>query len=206
MDFDLFFSSPRWKVLEVISNRPSSPLEISKKLNTSVAYISQQLKLLEAANLVKKEKTGSSEKGKPRNIYSLAKEILPLTVLMNKLPRRKVIELDDHHKIILRIWLIEDTTLHYSLEKLFWKLEPSLEDIEGIFFDSSSSKNKILIISEEKKLSQKILALKKEFKEKLDIAITSKSAFSKLTHDTLYEIYDPYSLGEIELKGGEEHE
>ena len=206
MDFDLFFSSPRWKVLEVIANRPSSPIEISKELGTSVAYISQQLKLLEAANLVKKEKTGAALKGKPRNIYSLTKEILPLTVLMNKLAARKIIELNDHHKIILKIWLIEDTNLHNILQKLFWKLEPSLEDIEGIFFDSSSSKNKVIVVSESKKLSQKIIALKKEFNEKLDVQILSKASFSKSSYEDLYQIHDPNSLGEIELKGGNEHE
>jgi DNA-binding MarR family transcriptional regulator len=69
MDIDSFFTSPRWKVLEILAKTPSSPMEISKQLNTSIAYISQQLKLLEAAGLVTKVRTRATERGKPRTLF-----------------------------------------------------------------------------------------------------------------------------------------
>ena len=34
MEIDSFLTSPRWKILEIISDEPSSPIEISAKINT----------------------------------------------------------------------------------------------------------------------------------------------------------------------------
>ena len=63
MELDSFLASPRWEILKIISEKPSSPIEIAKKTKTTVSFISQQLKLLEAARIVSKEKTGAFEKG-----------------------------------------------------------------------------------------------------------------------------------------------
>ena len=62
MEVDVFLGNQRWKILEFLAHKPSSPSEVSKHIKTSVAYVSQQLKLLEVAGLIVKEKTGSVEK------------------------------------------------------------------------------------------------------------------------------------------------
>lgn len=81
MELDSFLASPRWEILKIISEKPSSPIEIAKKTKTTVSFISQQLKLLEAARIVSKEKTGAFEKGKPRNLFSISKDVVYLTML-----------------------------------------------------------------------------------------------------------------------------
>ena len=73
MELDSFLASPRWEILKIISERPSSPIEIGEKTKTTVSFVSQQLKLLEAAQIVSKEKTGAFEKGKPRNLFQYPK-------------------------------------------------------------------------------------------------------------------------------------
>ncbi len=203
MDFDLFFSSPRWRVLEILAKKPSSPVEISQKINTSVAYVSQQLKLLEAANLITKKRTGFSEKGRPRIIFSLSREILQLNVLMNKLPARKIIQLTDYHKLVLRIWLLEDLDLHYYLEKFYWKIEDDLNDVKGIFVDISLPKPKILVVSDFKKLKFKIDLFLKEIDGKIDISFVHNLDLKKFSPENLHTIYDPkLLLLNEELKGG----
>jgi len=75
MELDSFLASPRWEILQILTQKPSSPIEIAAKINTTVSFVSQQLKLLEAASLVKKARTGAVEKGKPRTLFLLSKEI-----------------------------------------------------------------------------------------------------------------------------------
>ena len=55
MELDSFLASPRWDILRIISENPYSPIEIAERTKTTVSFVSQQLKLLEAAGLVKKE-------------------------------------------------------------------------------------------------------------------------------------------------------
>ncbi|MFH1801964.1 MAG: winged helix-turn-helix domain-containing protein [archaeon] len=193
MNYDMFFSSPRWTILDFIAQEPSSPVEISKHIGTSVSYVSQQLKLLEAAGLVVKEKTGSAEKGKPRLVYSIAREILQLSGLMKGMPVKKHVALDEHHKTILRIWALENESLHYQIEKLYWKLEEDLKDVGGIFVEGSGD---VLVVSDSKKarsLAEKVDGLKVKF--------VSESELRK--SENLHAIYDPKLLeGKQLVKGG----
>jgi predicted transcriptional regulator len=194
MDYDNFLGSQRWAILEIIAKRPSSPVEISQQINTSVSYVSQQLKLLEAAGLVNKTKTGSADKGKPRLVYSISREILQLSGLLKGMPVKKHVSLDVHKKTTLRIWALENENLHHLLEKMFWKIEEDLKEIHGIFFDLS--KNEILIISEAKKVkteTEKISGLKIKFVSEADV--------KKI--ENLHVIYDPNLLELKEkVKGG----
>ena len=204
MNFDSFLSSPRWQILEILAKNPSSPVEISQELGTSVSYISQQLKLLEAANLVVKSRTGSAEKGKPRMVYSIFSEIVHLSALMKGKSSKKVINLTDYHKLILRIWLLDNPDLHYHVEKFYWKVEDALEEVLGIFVSLSSKKPKVIVVSDSKKLKSRIDSYLKDFGEKLDLIMVSEFEFNKISKDGISLIYDPkFLLLGKELKGGE---
>ena len=62
MDLETLLTNTKWEIIELLSKESLSPLELSKKLNTTIANISQQLRLLETANLIKKQKTRSEER------------------------------------------------------------------------------------------------------------------------------------------------
>ncbi|GBE20026.1 MAG TPA: transcriptional regulator [Candidatus Pacearchaeota archaeon] len=194
MDFDLFFSSQRWRILEIIAKKPSSTTEISQKLNTTPSYVSQQLKLLEAADIIVKERTGFAEKGKPRTVFSLSREILHLNVLMKGLPIKKTIPLSDYHKIILRIWLLDNAELHYHIEKLYWRLEKDLKNIRSIFIDTSSIKPKVFVISDIKALKSKINSFSKEAGDILECFLVSGEDFKKISPEKMHHIYDSGSF------------
>jgi len=203
MDFDLFLTSPRWEILQIIAAKPSSPIEIAEKLKTTVSYVSQQLKLLDAANLLTKEKTGASEKGKPRTLFGLSNELLYVTALTRKFSEKKLFYISDYHKSILKIWFNIDSSVHYYAERLFWKLEEDIDEIEAIYIENSSPIPKLLIISESKKLKLKIEAYTKLLNNKVEPIFILKNQLKKYSIDFLTPLHDPQKFLE-ELKGGNE--
>jgi predicted transcriptional regulator len=201
MDFDLFLTSPRWDILRIIAEKPSSPVEIAEKLKTTVSYVSQQLKLLDAANLLIKEKTGAAEKGKPRTLFGLSDELVYITVLTKSFSEKKLLYLSDYHKTILRIWFSLDSSNHYYAEKLFWKLEEDINEIDALFIETSSAIPKILIISDSKKLKIKIESFIKNLDNKIEPIFIIKNQLKKFSIDSLIPLHDPHKFFD-ELKGG----
>ncbi|MBR9705052.1 winged helix-turn-helix transcriptional regulator [Candidatus Pacearchaeota archaeon] len=201
MDFDLFLTSPRWEILQIIAEKPTSPIEIAEKLNTTVSYISQNLKLLDAANLLNREKTGAVEKGKPRTLFSLKNELFYLTLLSKNKSEKRLVSLNNHHKTILSIWSIKDPELHYYFEKFYWKIEDDLDETEGVFIETTEKFPRFLIISESKKLKTKVEAISKKFEKEIDYLFITKSQIKRINHEFLNPLYDPLDIFQ-ELKGG----
>jgi predicted transcriptional regulator len=102
MDLETLLTGTKWEILEILASTPSSPLELSKKLNTTIANISQQLRLLQTANLVKKQKTGSAQPGKPRMIFSLSNNYAFITVLSKGFAKKKLIKISQKQKEVLK--------------------------------------------------------------------------------------------------------
>lgn len=173
MEFDNFLSEPRWKILELIANNPSSPVKISEEIGTSVAYVSQQLKLLEAAKIVSKQRTKASDKGQPRIVYSIMQDVFHITALIDKFPRKKKISPTQRQKIVLKIWMIEKESLSYLSEKLFWKIEPHLEKIDDFFIDIE--KNEIILVSKKATINTIVQSFLKESTGKVSCKILQKS-------------------------------
>lgn len=201
MDYDTFFSSQRWTILEIIARAPRSPVEISQILGTSVSYVSQQLKLLEAAGLVAKERTGSAEKGKPRMLYSISREIAHVSLLTRGQPAKKHFILDDHHKIILNIWML-DSSFHKDIERLYWHLEAEISEIEGIFLDVASSRKELFILSS----SKNVKARAENFIKNLGtfkVTFATPEIIQKKPAVNLHAIHDPhFLLLDKNVKGG----
>ena len=98
MDLETLLTGTKWEILEIISNKPSSPMEIAEKLNTTIANISQQLRLLQTAGLVKKQRTGSSKPGKPRMLFSLSDDYAFITVISKGFAKKKLIRISQKQK------------------------------------------------------------------------------------------------------------
>jgi hypothetical protein len=75
-----------------------------------------------------------------------------------------------YHQNILRIWSVEDSSLHPYIERLYWKLQDS-DEVEGVFIETSSP-YRIVIASKSKKLKQDIESYLKKFDRKLDVSFT----------------------------------
>ena len=193
MEFDDFLIQPRWQILELLANSSNSPVKISEKIGTSVAYVSQQLKLLEAANIVKKKRTRAVEKGKPRLMYSIEKDFFYITSLVNKFPIKKKISPSTHQKIVLKIWMLDDKELVYNTEKLFWRIESSLDNIKDISIDTR--RLKVSITSTKKGLDVIVQKFLKEINNEIDVEIISSP---KAANENIISIYNFQDDGDKE--------
>jgi DNA-binding transcriptional regulator GbsR (MarR family) len=204
MGLDSFLASPRWEILKIISEKPSSPIEIAEKTKTTVSFVSQQLKLLEAAQIVSKEKTGAFEKGKPRNLFSISKDLLYLVILTNGFGDKKSLNLDEYQKSLLKIWFLENKNLQYFLEDFIYKIKNNLNEINAIFVDIKKTNPLIIIFLEDKKIQQVIETFSKKSEEKIKFEFYSLADLDKLDISSLFSIHkDPIFLKKnIELKGG----
>jgi predicted transcriptional regulator len=201
MDYSSFMNTPRWRILEILAKQPSSPTELALGIETSIAYVSQQLKLLEAANLVAKKRTGRAEKGKARTLFSLNGEMVYFVALINGSPFRKLLHLTEHHKIIMKIWLLENKEIHKIIEKIYLEIEEDIHEIKNISFNTKTSK--LLIVSDSKKVKSKIESLSKHVNEKIECRILTENELKKIPKEEISPIYDPKKMFlDNELKGG----
>ena len=204
MELDSFLASPRWEILKIISERPSSPIEIAEKTKTTVSFISQQLKLLEAAQLVSKEKTGAFEKGKPRNLFSISKDLFYLVMLTNGFGDKKSLSLEDYQKSILRTWFLENKSLQYFLEDFIYKIKNNFQDINAIFVDTKKITPSLIIFLEDKKVQQIIENISKKSEEKVKFEFYSLGDLNKINISSFFLIYQSHVFlkKNIEMKGG----
>ena len=94
MEIELFFSNSKWEILSELSKNPKSPLELANIFKTSVANISQQLRLMEAAGVISKTKLSNFEKGKPRTHYNIKEDILYFVRLGKNISSKQVLKKD----------------------------------------------------------------------------------------------------------------
>jgi predicted ArsR family transcriptional regulator len=107
MDLETLLTGTKWEILEILAVKPSSPLEMAKRVGTTIANISQQLRLLQTAGLVKKKRTGSGKPGKPRMLFSLSDDYAFITILSKGFAKKKLIRISQKQREVVR-QLIKD--------------------------------------------------------------------------------------------------
>jgi len=206
MDLDLFLAPPKWDLLKILAERPSSPIEIAEITKTTVSYVSQQLKLLEAIGVVEKTKTGAFEKGKPRSVYSVREDFVYFTVLSKNFADKKKLILTEHNKIVMRIWMLENHVFHLPLERFFLHIDGLLPNVSAVYCNILSNEIDLKIICDEK-VRSKIEAETKKLDAKARVFFLTKDGLSKTDLDSLYTLFDPEDIlktGREKLKGGNE--
>ncbi len=108
MDLETLLTGSKWEIIELLAKEKLSPIELAKRLNTTIANISSQLRLLQAAGLVQKEKTGSAGAGKPRTLFSLSDNYGFIIVFSKDFAKKKLLRLTKEQKEILKRWLKDD--------------------------------------------------------------------------------------------------
>ncbi|HIH23981.1 TPA: helix-turn-helix transcriptional regulator, partial [Candidatus Woesearchaeota archaeon] len=72
MDHETLFTATKWEILKQLETGERSPVELAKAMQSSIANVSQQLRLLEMAGLVTSRRISNRDKDKPRILYSIA--------------------------------------------------------------------------------------------------------------------------------------
>lgn len=150
MEYDALLTDSKWNIIKELSKENQTPTDMAKKTNTSVANISQQLRLLEAYNLVKKEKKiNNKEPGKPKTLFSLDKELRYITLISKELTERKELDLDFLQKAILNLWMTQKKENLYFLEKFLITNEEVVKKCQAIGIVKSDEKSiDLLLITE----------------------------------------------------------
>jgi DNA-binding HxlR family transcriptional regulator len=157
MDQENLFTSTKWPILQALSSGKKSPLELSMLCKTSIANISQQLRLLELANIVRVERIPNRDKGQPRILYSLTSNTSFLIACMDGLVEKKFLVLNPIQKATLAIWLTTEPSRHYFLERAFWNLEMHLPKMLAIYYDPKVlSSVSLTIVSDDIELKKKL--------------------------------------------------
>ncbi|MFH0978187.1 MAG: helix-turn-helix domain-containing protein [Candidatus Woesearchaeota archaeon] len=198
MDIESLFTVSKWEILSHLSLGKLSPLELSRKLNTSMANVSQQLRLLEFAGIVKKEKVSAREAGKPRTLYFLADDFCDLVLLSKNFARKRLLRLTEYHKIVLKIWMIEDVSSHYFLEKFFWKIEHLVEQTKAIAVETKGSDITVYLVTDSKDLEKKVQDIQLKNVQgqtkSISVKVILEKELFKLSKQELNVIHDPEGI------------
>jgi len=133
MNYGELLTDSRWNIIKELSEQEQTPTELAKKTNTSLANISQQLRLLEAYSLVKKErKIKENKPGKPRTLFSIAKEVIYLIHISPNKSMRKELELNFVQKAVMNLWLHLESENLYYLQKFFILNEELIKKCQAV--------------------------------------------------------------------------
>ncbi|MFH1642051.1 MAG: helix-turn-helix domain-containing protein [Nanoarchaeota archaeon] len=132
MDLVTLFTEQKWNILRELAKGKFSPLQLAEKSSTTMANISQQLRLLEFSNMVKKKKIPNRDKGKPRTLFYIPEDYAYVISIMNGFADKKLVKVDGMHKILFKIMFLPDQEFQYYIEKFVWGIEDYLSKIEII--------------------------------------------------------------------------
>ncbi|MBU1974940.1 MAG: winged helix-turn-helix domain-containing protein [Nanoarchaeota archaeon] len=195
MDQETLFTASKWDILKLLSKSPKSPIQLAKLANTSVANISQQLRLLEMGGIVKSVRISNREKDQPRILYSLAQNHAYVIAIGNKFAEKGFTELDDFSTAILRIMLIPDKKTRYSLQTALWQIEPDFAKIDMVLADvSHAGKPNLHIASESTTAAKKVAGLNAK---DVKIHFSSKEDAMKLIDKGIIVLHAKTTQGEV---------
>ena len=200
MEQETLFTASKWDILTELRVKPRSPMELANILNTSVANISQQLRLLEMAGLVESKRISNREKGLPRVLYSLAGNLSYIIATAREFVDKKFHKLSERNKVVLRIWFLDDPTIHYYLEKAFWSIDEYIKKIDALLFDTTQPDLTLIIVTEDsdlkKKIKDTVLTNPDGKKRRVKFAFWTPAELKKKkgSPEEHYILYDPESL------------
>ena len=202
MELEKLFTEQKWNILTSLSKGSYSPLQLAEQSKTTMANISQQLRLLEFSHIVKKEKVGNRDKGKPRTLFSLSDDYIYVIIASKGFAGKKLITVDSLHQVLLRTFFIEDKEAQYYLEKYIWSIEEHLTKIDSIVATTDKDSIHLVIAADNPKSLEKDIkgtTIKGSNKKTrtITVKIISTDEFSKQAkqnkgifsshHDILYD-------------------
>lgn len=126
------FSNSKWTLIKEIAIKKQCPTELAIKTNTSLSNITQQLKLLEAYNIIKREKSGERNTGKPKTMFSLNEEFTYSIMLKNGKAERKYFKIEGFNSLLFNSMFILGVEDAFYMLKFSFKYEDILKKCKSI--------------------------------------------------------------------------
>jgi len=136
------FSNNKWTILKEIAKSEQTPTELTEKTGTSLSNIIQQLKLLEAYNIVKKERSQERNYGgKPKTVYSLNEEFVYAVMLKNGKAEKRVFKIEGITTVLFNALFTANIEDVLFILKFNTKNEDILKKCKAIGFIKSSKES-----------------------------------------------------------------
>lgn len=114
----------KWQLLKEIASESQSPTELAEKTKTSISNVTQQLKLLEAYALVRREKEQEKNSiGKPKTIYTLNHEFVHATLLKHGKAEKKLFKIEGFGRMLFNMLFLTSTEDAFFILKFIIKHE-----------------------------------------------------------------------------------
>jgi DNA-binding MarR family transcriptional regulator len=155
MKFETILTNSRWSILEALADGNHAMSEIAAATGTSLPNVSQQVRLLEAYDLVKALHEEKEGKGKPKTIYRLNKSLAHVAMVRPGLVGMKTVTLDPFHAAMLNVWFLDRVEDHYFLQKFLWQAEELVRESDALaVIDAKSEEIHLLVLAPEERLEK----------------------------------------------------
>lgn len=150
---DQYLHGIKWEILQELSKKPSSPRQLGDILGTTIANISQQLKLLEAYGYLKSKRVdkgkGSRKKSNSRIIYSIIRSQTIITQIQPNLVVKEEIKQSHLHNYLIRTMLIDTKEASELLIKFYIDYQDIIDEIDALFYiKTDGNEVHLLVITE----------------------------------------------------------
>ena len=158
METESLLSSVKWEIIKELSKEKQSPLQLAAKTSTTMANISQQLRILEAAGLVDKKKIPNRDKGKPRTLFFIKRPSAYLVLFSDRFADKRLFETSREDEAVIKTLMVRNPDARRLFQKAYWRLEKELPNIEVIAILEKEGKYELAIISRNSEEIEKIIA------------------------------------------------
>jgi hypothetical protein len=150
MDYQTLLQSGRWEIIKAISKGRASATELARLTKSSLPNVSQQVKLLEAYDLIEYVKEQRSKLGKPRQLYGLKHDVCHIAFARHGFAEKRFFNPDAYHALLLNVLFIPSMQDHAYLHKFL--LNDELLRCSVAFVKSSEHEIELFIITEDVEL------------------------------------------------------
>ncbi|MBN2881189.1 MarR family transcriptional regulator [Candidatus Woesearchaeota archaeon] len=141
MEYDGLFVGTKWDVLTILSSGPSSPYELAKKLQTSLANVSQQIRFLEFAGIVERNKIQTNKIGKPTTQLVIKNDFSYCVSVKSGQCKKSLFQLDFFQKLMFLAWENFSGSEREYFEEFIYQNRKLLENITKIGIKDRLSTN-----------------------------------------------------------------
>lgn len=149
MEIESILTNSKWEIIKELSKNPKSPIELATQFKTTIANISQQLKLLEAWGIVSKTKISNSEKGKPRMQYYILADLNYIIKISKNCATKQLIKKDPCSNLTLNTLLLAIKKDQFYILKLYFDNFEILSNSSIGYFKTTDKTIELFLITNE---------------------------------------------------------
>jgi hypothetical protein len=148
MEYEALLQNSRWSIIQAISKGRASATDLAKLTKASLPNVSQQMKLLEAYDLVEYIKDQRKGQGKPRQLYQLKREFCHVTFARHGLAEKRFFNPDTYHIMLLNIVLLPNLQDHIYLHKLLLCNDELTQHCAVAYLKSNETEIELFLLTE----------------------------------------------------------